>query len=495
MVQRAKSRFLQRVEEEFIWTTDTLWENEVKANLFVARILLETALIDVVFIVGARFGVFDVSEANVTGILTQTLFLLVGSALLCFYFKGRKNWLKIVMMVVYTVSLIRVYSIMTYYVVLVFAFPIILSVRYYSKPFTIFIGLLTVAMSGMADYFAVVHKYAQVDMNFLQLDAGTSITFDKFDLLKNVVMQQANIDYDVVWQYNLLHSYMPRIVLYVMIALICMEIAMRGRMAIFEQQSETQKTERISTELNLASSIQANMLPNIFPAFPERTDFDVYATMDPAKEVGGDFYDFFMVDDDHLALVMADVSGKGIPAAMFMVIAKTLIKDHAQLGLSPGEVFTRVNNLLCEGNEAGLFVTAWMCIIDVNNGDVVYANAGHNPPVFVRNGKADFLDCKPGFVLAGLEDYEYREYLTHIEKGDKIFLYTDGATEATNLNKELYGEDRLITCIRNLPEGTTCVEAIHTVRLDIDNFVGEAEQFDDLTMLAFDFTEKKRIEQ
>ena len=165
----------------------------------------------------------------------------------------------------------------------------------------------------------------------------------------------------------------------------------------------TAEKERIGAELNVATQIQADMLPRIFPAFPERQEFDIYATMNPAKEVGGDFYDFFLVDDDHLAVVIADVSGKGVPAALFMVIAKTLIKNHAQNKEAPGEVFTNTNEQLCEGNDAGLFVTAWMGVLQISTGHFVYVNAGHNPPLLRRaGGSFEWLKSRPGFVLAGM---------------------------------------------------------------------------------------------
>ncbi len=493
MVQKVKNNILKRIEEEFLRTTDTLWENEVEANLFVGRILLMTAFIDVIILIPTMLGIFFANSGTiVSAILIQALFELLIPAGLCFYFKGRKKWLKIVLLISYTVVLARIASVLGHNVTLCLAFPTVVSIRYYSRPITSTVAVLTTLLSGVAEYLCVFMKWGRFDLNMLELDAGSILSFNELSLIRDVVMAQASIDYARLWKHTLLHSYLPKLILFSMIAIISTVIAKKGRQAIFAQQAETQKSERISTELNLASSIQANMLPNIFPAFPERNDFDIYATMSPAKEVGGDFYDFFMVDDDHLAMVIADVSGKGIPAAMFMVIAKTLIKDHTQLGLYPADVFTRVNKLLCEGNEAGLFVTAWMGVIDLNNGELYYANAGHNPPVIKHDGKIEFLHCKPGFVMAGLENFEFKEYSLFLDKGDKLFLYTDGATEATNVHNELYGDDRLINCLRSLSPDMNCEEALHALRADIDRFVGEAEQFDDLTMLAFDFTPKNK---
>ena len=491
MVQRAKESFLKRIEEEFIRTTDTLWENEVQANLFVARILFGTAILDLIFMALAYFKVLDVADGVIGGVLFQSFLELIIPAIICFALKGKKKWLKILMMVEYCVVLARVIMILNHNVVLLMVFPVVLSVRYYSRPVTNFVAAFSIFLVGLVSYLGIVYKMTRIDMNMVELPAGTVLNFTEFSTLRKVVEAQGNIDVNRLAIHAMQNSFLPRFILFSMVAIMCSEIARRGRSAIFAQQAETQKSERISTELNLASDIQANMLPNIFPAFPSRNDFDIYASMTPAKEVGGDFYDFFMVDDDHLAMVMADVSGKGIPAAMFMVIAKTLIKDHTQLGLQPDEVFTRVNEILCEGNEAGLFVTAWMGILDLNTGKLTYANAGHNPPVVKLGNEVKYLHSKPGFVLAGFEGFKYSKFDLQLQRGDKIFLYTDGATEATNLNNELYGEDRLIECLRS-QDGKNCADALHAVRADIDKFVGEAEQFDDLTLLAFDYSPKDK---
>ena len=229
------------------------------------------------------------------------------------------------------------------------------------------------------------------------------------------------------------------------------------------------------------------MLPRIFPAFPERTEFDIYATMNPAKEVGGDFYDFFLVDDDHLAVVIADVSGKGVPAALFMVIAKTLIKNHAQNREDPGAVFTQTNAQLCEGNDAGLFVTAWMGILEISTGKFIYVNAGHNPPLLKRaGGQFEWLKSRPGFVLAGMEGVRYRENSLQLEPGDRLYLYTDGVTEATNGAQELFGEERLQQVLNDDPD-LPVEELLPKVKNSIDVFVGDADQFDDITMLGLSY--------
>ncbi len=256
---------------------------------------------------------------------------------------------------------------------------------------------------------------------------------------------------------------------------------------IHDLTTMTAEKERISAELDVATHIQSSMLPCIFPAFPERGEFDIYATMNPAKEVGGDFYDFFMVDERHLAIVMADVSGKGVPAALFMVIGKTLIKDHTQSGTDLGSVFSEVNDLLCESNSEGLFITAFEGVLDLVTGEFTFVNAGHEIPFIAKSGEP-FAPYKiqAGFVLAGMEEMNYRCGSLNLAPGDKIFQYTDGVTEATDANEQLYGMERL-EAVLNRNTGKKPEELLPLIKADIDAFVGEAPQFDDITMLCLEF--------
>ena len=242
--------------------------------------------------------------------------------------------------------------------------------------------------------------------------------------------------------------------------------------------------ERIGAELNVATQIQADMLPSIFPAFPEREEFDIYATMQPAKEVGGDFYDFFLIDDDHLAVVIADVSGKGVPAALFMVIAKTLLKNRAQMGDSPAKVLEVVNNQLCENNKAEMFVTVWFGVMQISTGKVVAANAGHEKPIIRKaDGEFEIFKDKHGFVMGGMEGMKYKEYEFEIEKGGCLFVYTDGVPEATSSDSELFGMERLVQVL-NEEKDAPLPDILKSVKGSIDKFVKDAPQFDDITMLA-----------
>ena len=258
------------------------------------------------------------------------------------------------------------------------------------------------------------------------------------------------------------------------------------RLAAEKMQSEKEK-QRIGAELNVATQIQADMLPRIFPAFPERSEFDLFASMHPAKEVGGDFYDFFLVDDDHIALVMADVSGKGVPAALFMVIAKTLIKNQAQLGKSPAEILKNVNEQLCEGNEAELFVTVWLAIIEISTGRGVAANAGHEHPTIRRaDGLYELVEYRHSPAVATMEGIRFREHSFELHPGDRLFVYTDGVPEATDAHDVLFGNERMLAALNSDPEAAP-EKLLRNVRAAIDAFVGDAPQFDDITMLGFSY--------
>lgn len=240
---------------------------------------------------------------------------------------------------------------------------------------------------------------------------------------------------------------------------------------------------RIDKELEFARQIQHSALPSVFPPFPNKTEFEIFASMDTAKEVGGDFYDFYFVGEDKLAFLIADVSGKGIPAAMFMMTSKTLLKSFAETGCEVNEVFTSANAKLCENNDAAMFVTAWMGVLDLKTGLVEFANAGHNPPLIRhKDGSFEYLKSRAGFVLAGMEGLKYRKNELQLGEGDEVFLYTDGVTEATNSENELYGEERLLNfmnTLHDLPAEAVC----NAVKADVDAFVGEAPQFDDITMV------------
>ena len=246
----------------------------------------------------------------------------------------------------------------------------------------------------------------------------------------------------------------------------------------------TEDRTRIKSELELAESIQSNMLPSIFPAFPERSEFDIYALMDPAREVGGDFYDFFLIDKDHLAMVIADVSGKGIPAALFMMMSKILVKNYVTTGSSPAEALAAVNNTICQNNTNDMFVTIWLGILTISTGKIIAANAGHEYPILQRaGGQFEVIKDKHGFVVGSMPNLKYSEYEIDFHTGDTLFVYTDGLPESTNSANEQFGLDRILEVLNNEPDGEV-EDLFVSMGVAVAEFVQDAEQFDDLTMLA-----------
>ena len=248
----------------------------------------------------------------------------------------------------------------------------------------------------------------------------------------------------------------------------------------------TAEKERISTELNLAANIQKGMLPGIFPPFPDRKEFDLYASMTPAWDVGGDFYDFFLIDEDHLALVMADVSGKGVPGALFMMVSKTILKNNAMMGKSVGEILSRTNDLICANNKMEMFVTVWMGILEISTGKITAANAGHEYPVIMKDRCFGLYKDPHSFVIGGMDGVPYKEYELKLEKGEKLFLYTDGLPEAANAGGEMFGTGRMIDTL-NANAGLSPREILSGMKSAVDEFVGDAEPFDDLTMLCLEY--------
>ena len=249
----------------------------------------------------------------------------------------------------------------------------------------------------------------------------------------------------------------------------------------------TAEKERIGAELSLATRIQASMLPHIFPPFPDRRDFDIYGSMDPAKDVGGDFYDYYLIDDDHLLLCIADVSGKGVPAALFMMASKIIIQSVAMLGRSPADILEKTNQAICSNNEAQMFVTTWVGILELSTGRLTAANAGHEyPAIRQAGGSFELYRDRHGFVIGGLEESRYREYEIRLTPGSRLFVYTDGVAEATNAENELFGTGRMLDALNENPDAHPEL-LIRNVRAAVDEFVKDAEQFDDLTMLCLEY--------
>lgn len=251
------------------------------------------------------------------------------------------------------------------------------------------------------------------------------------------------------------------------------------------------KLASTQAELTMATDIQAGLLPSIFPAFPDRPEFEIFASMDPAKEVGGDFYDFFMIDDDHLGLVIADVSGKGVPAALFMMSSKILINDHALMGGTPADIISKVNKQIKATNKANMFVTVWLAILEISTGKLTTVNAGHEYPMINTEGHYELVKDKHGAAVGVFPKAKFVNNEMILKKGDCIFVYTDGVAEATNANNELFGTDRTLEALNAMPEGASQQDVLKGVRNAVDEFVKGAPQFDDLTMLGIRYNGPK----
>lgn len=480
------------IEFKSIFTgEDVLKENEEHANVVVSTIMINIFFVALIIYLLTIVGLFNVNKGFMLDATLRSIFTLLIPGFVGLKLKGKGKYLKYILIICLTLSIGSIYSILTYTSTLLLIVPVLLAARYYSKKFTIFVSILTIAMLGVVEYLGIY--YGLLDLNYVELPKGTVITIDTniLDAVKELGLNNS----DIV-KYVMLNSYLPKLFIYVfIIAFSCVQISQSGKNMLKRQKELSEEGARIESELNLARGIQNNMLPSTFPAFPEHKEIDIYAKMIPAKEVGGDFYDMFLIDDNHLAVTVADVSGKGVPAALIMMISRTLIKNTALNKFSVDEVFYKVNNLMCEGNTIDSFVTSWFGILDLKTGYMEYVNAGHNAPLIYKNKnkKIEFIKDKPNLVLAAMNNTKYTKHELKLEPGDRLFLYTDGVTEATNLNKELYGNDRLQNYLNsNISKSLT--DTINGLKMDIDNFVGKEKQFDDITMLELLFKEYKTKE-
>ncbi len=260
-------------------------------------------------------------------------------------------------------------------------------------------------------------------------------------------------------------------------------------------KSVTSEQERLETELNIANRIQASMLPNSFPAFPDRNEFDIYALMKPAKSVAGDFYDFFLIDDDHLAIVIADVSGKGIPAALFMMMSKSVISNIAKQNVSPDKILERANERICVHNDENMFVTVWLGILTISTGHIVAANAGHEFPALQKeDGTFELFHDRHGFVIGGMAGVHYKNYEFDLQKDQILFLYTDGVPDATTQEGERFGTERMVESLNNHPDPNPR-DLVHYMLRTVDDFDGDVPQFDDITMLALRYNGPDNAEE
>lgn len=459
---------------------DLLLRNETDANRYCAICQIIAAAISLVMWLLNIAGFFIVDDLlmNVAMPVSIALFLL--SALLVFFLKCKGAWLKYAVMLAFLLGVGVMSSALSIQIVLAWACPLLLACHYYSPKFTT-LTLVGTLIIMLASFYSGIY-IGVWDSNIMRSSAELVGISKRVAFIAEAM---ANGDNILLRAFNF--YYLPRAVILVMIFLIGNMLGRRTHRLLVLEDDATRKNERIGAELDVAAHIQSSMLPADFPAFPERGEFDIFASMTAAKEVGGDFYDFFMVDETHLAIVIADVSGKGIPAALFMVIGKTLIKDHTTSGRDLGEVFTEVNRILSESNSEGMFITAFEGVLDLTTGEFCFVNAGHELPYLYRaGGEFEAQRLRPGFVLAGMGTTKYVSGSLTLQAGDRLFLYTDGATEAVNEQLEQYGAVRLKSALNRNKE-RAIAEILPAVKTDIDGFVGTAPQFDDITMLCIEY--------
>ena len=465
-------------------------QNEVQANKLVSLTMMLMSVGLIISYILNMVGVFQLDRVLFTIFVAIAVACFAVAVLINRKYKGDHPAIKYFLMSTLILICAMLDAILSYNIALLIVLPLLLSLRYYSEKYTVNIAVASAIVFVISAAIGSWFQFGILDLNFVDVANDTHVSVGED--LYYAIESSGGFVRTKYFYYYMSEALAAKLLQYAVFTVIAYLIAKYGKEMVIKEAKISAEASRIESELSVARSIQANMLPVSFPAFPDRDEFDVFATMTPAKEVGGDFYDFFMVDDTHVGVVMADVSGKGVPAALFMAIAKAMIKDHTEPDEQLDQTFSKVNNLLCESNSEGLFVTAFEGVLDLVSGEFVFVNAGHEFPYICRNGKVfELHKLRPGFVLAGMEDTKYKTVSVSFEPGDKLFQYTDGVTEATNADKKLYGQDRL-TAVLEKYSSKTPTELLPLVREDIDAFVGDAPQFDDITMLCFEY--KKKME-
>ncbi len=449
--------------------TKAFHDNELEANKYTAKcMLIMVAVVAIIWVLNL-VGLFIVPQDIMSIAAVGSMLLLLVPTILQKVIKKYSKHTKIYNMICCLLAITLLASAMPKHGIVAWVAPVALSCHYYSKKFSYITFFASVLFMGVSLILGAL--YGEWDVATF----GVGSVFGERTMDATVIRRL------------LLFMWLPRSMILAGITSVCVTLSARTHTLLETQINDSMEKQRIASELDVATKIQASMLPCIFPAFPERKQFEIYASMHPAKEVGGDFYDFFMVDEDNLAIVIADVSGKGVPAALFMVIGKTLIKDHTTSGKNLGQVFTEVNDLLCESNSEQLFITAFMGVLNIHTGEFRYVNAGHEMPYISRaNQPFELYKIKPAFVLAGMEGVRYKEGILTLQPGDKLFQYTDGVTEATDKNECLFGLERLQVSLTNVKENSPKA-ILDAVKEDISTFVDDAPQFDDITMLCLEY--------
>lgn len=464
---------------------ETFRANEITANVMVGTTMLIIFVFMLICWLLNEIGVFTADEKTMRIAVLLASIVEVPITVLNSIHVGTKPWLKISLMVDLTLVCAILSAALGHNVTLIMVFPMLVSTRYFDEKYTKNVAIFSAFIFAVSCVFCGF--FGILNLNMVSFPDGAELAVMPGGNLRDAILE-CGIDRTAYLKSLILNEFIPRVVVFLAMSVTCRYISSRGKRMIEIQAENAKKTSRIETELNLATEIQTSMLPCLLPAFPGHENIELRAVYHPAKEVGGDFYDYFIIDKTHVGIVIADVSGKGVGAALFMTISKTVLKNQLQLGISPEEALTNANRQLCENNNADLFVTCWAGVFNTETGVLSFVNAGHNPPVILRKGEnAEFIKQNRGFVLAGIDGYRYKLQELHLSTGDEMFFYTDGVTEATNAANELYGDSRLIECIRSISDRDVA-EQLTLLKEDIDGFVGGADQFDDITIMAMRIT-------
>ena len=474
--------YLERIKERY--TADELFRaNEVEANGLAMKYLIVNAVIFLLVHAGVTAGIFPV-----TGAIFPALIRCFAWTVILYLVSKKVNqdawWLKYLLLISVTLMYSWLDSLLTHKVAILMVLPVLCSSRFFSKRTTVKTALITWVIFLLSAIQGGLTGW--INMNDVRLPVG-SVIVDKGVWLGSGI--EETLDRVQYTKDTLLFSFVPKSLMFLLATLVCVNIAEQGRKMVEKQRKLSENSARMETELRMATQIQEGMLPNIYPPFPERREFDIYGTMNPAREVGGDFYDFFLVDEDNLALVVADVSGKGVPAALFMMAAKIILANNAMMGLSPAQVLAATNSSVCASNPEEMFITVWFGILEISTGRLTAANAGHEYPVLKQGDRFELFKDRHGLVLGAMDGVKYKEYTIQLSPGDKIFLYSDGVPEATDSNNKLFGTDRMLEALNQRPE-SPARNILADVQEAVDEFVGTAEQFDDLTMLCLEYRGK-----
>ncbi len=453
---------------------DIFQENELRANSYSATSSMAAAILAVIMWGLNLAGFFIVNQQTMNYSMPFGIFFLVLPTILvrCLHCKG--GWVKYVVLLCFLTGVTVLAMALTTQLILAWTCPILISCHYYSPRLTRFTLWGVIVFMFIAVYSGLFLGVWDANMmrSSVQVDGIPQRTAYILDLVASG---------DDLFQRVFNFYYFPRAAICVIIYFIGRTLSQRTHGLLAQQQKNQEERQRIDTELSVATNIQAAMLPNVFP---KHDQFDLYATMTPSKEVGGDFYDFFPVDDDHMALVIADVAGKGVPAALFMMVVKTLLKSRITGTKTPAEVLEEANEELCDGDKSDMFVTVWLGIYEISTGKLIAASAGHEFP-FLRQGSEGYQMFRDphGFVLGGMAGMPYKNYELQLMPGEALYVYTDGVAEASDPQNNQFGLERMTQSL-NAHSDQNLVEFLADIKADVDAFAGDAPQFDDITMLA-----------